>query len=94
MSDLEAYVKQDGRADLVKQVRAKIKALGITYIYYQFASVTGRIVGLDEKELSAAIADLLGDDARRSSMAARCVPDAGNFDWDLLSERLVACYAK
>ena len=36
---------QPGRAELVKQVRAKIKELGITYIYYQFVSVTGRIVG-------------------------------------------------
>jgi glutamine synthetase len=44
-SDLEAYVKQQSRAELVKQVRAKIKELGITYIYYQFISVTGRIVG-------------------------------------------------
>ncbi len=45
MTDLESYVEQPGRADLVKQVRAKIKELGITYIYYQFVSVTGRIVG-------------------------------------------------
>ena len=45
MTDLEAHVKQPGRAELVKQVRAKIKELGITYIYYQFVSVTGRIVG-------------------------------------------------
>ena len=43
-TDLENHVKQPGRADLVKQVRAKIKELGITYIYYQFVSVTGRIV--------------------------------------------------
>ena len=45
MTDLESYVEQPGRADLVKQVRAKIKELGITYIYCQFASVTGRVVG-------------------------------------------------
>ena len=45
MTDLEAHVAQDGRAELVKQVRAKISELGITYIYYQFVSVTGRIVG-------------------------------------------------
>ncbi|MBD2070223.1 glutamine synthetase [Leptolyngbya sp. FACHB-671] len=30
---------------MVKQVRAKIDELGIKYIYYQFISVTGRIVG-------------------------------------------------
>ena len=45
MTDLEAYVKTEGREDLVKKVRSKIKELGITYIYYQFISVTGRIVG-------------------------------------------------
>ncbi|HEY1382925.1 MAG TPA: glutamine synthetase family protein [Dongiaceae bacterium] len=45
MTDLEAHVNQTGRADLVKQVRAKINELGISYIYYQFVSVTGRIVG-------------------------------------------------
>jgi glutamine synthetase len=45
MTDLEAHVGADGRAELVKQVRAKIDQLGIKYIYYQFVSVTGRIVG-------------------------------------------------
>ena len=45
MTDLEACVEAPGRAELVKQVREKINELGITYIYYQFISVTGRIVG-------------------------------------------------
>jgi glutamine synthetase len=45
MTDLEAHVSASGRDELVKQVRAKIDELGITYIYYQFISVTGRIVG-------------------------------------------------
>jgi glutamine synthetase len=45
LTDIERYVGQDERADLVKQVRAKIDELGIQYIYYQFISVTGRIVG-------------------------------------------------
>ncbi|NJO80940.1 MAG: glutamine synthetase, partial [Cyanobacteria bacterium RM1_2_2] len=45
MTDLEAYVTAEGRADLVQQVRAKIDQLGVQYIYYQFISVTGRIVG-------------------------------------------------
>jgi len=44
-TDLEAHVNGQGRADLVKQVRAKIEELGITYVYCQFVSVTGRIVG-------------------------------------------------
>ena len=45
MTDLEAHVNADGRGKLVKQVRDKINELGVTYIYYQFISVTGRIVG-------------------------------------------------
>ena len=45
MTDLEQHVNQAGRKELVKKVRAKINELGIEYIYYQFVSVTGRIVG-------------------------------------------------
>ena len=44
-TDLEKHVSAPGRGDLVRQVREKINKLGITYIYYQFISVTGRIVG-------------------------------------------------
>ena len=42
---LEAHVHADGRDEMVKEVRRQIDALGITYIYYQFISVTGRVVG-------------------------------------------------
>lgn len=45
MTDLEAHVGAEGRDQLVKEVRQQIDALGIEYIYYQFVSVTGRIVG-------------------------------------------------
>ena len=45
MTDLEAHVSAPGRDELIKEARAKIDELGITYIYYQFISVTGRIVG-------------------------------------------------
>jgi glutamine synthetase len=45
MTDLQAHVEAPGRADLVKQVAEKIKQTGVDYIYYQFISVTGRIVG-------------------------------------------------
>ena len=45
MTDLEAHVAREGRADMVRQVRAKIDELGTTFVYYQFVSVTGRIVG-------------------------------------------------
>ena len=44
-TDLECYVYAEGRDELIKQVRAKIDELGIQYIYYQFVSITGRIVG-------------------------------------------------
>ncbi len=44
-SDLERHVHAPGRDTLVKQVREKINQLGVTYIYFQFVSVTGRIVG-------------------------------------------------
>ena len=45
MTDLELHVNEPGRDKLVKQVKDKIEALGVTYVYYQFVSVTGRIVG-------------------------------------------------
>ena len=44
-TDLEAHVEAPGRDKLVQEVRTKINELGITYIYYQFISITGRIVG-------------------------------------------------
>jgi len=42
MTDLDAHVNAPGRDKLVKDVRKKIDELGITYIYFQFVSVTGR----------------------------------------------------
>lgn len=56
--------------------------------------VTGHIVSLGEKELSAAIVDILGDDARRRNMATQCAQAARDYDWDRLSERLLECYAR
>src|SRR3954452_10252182 len=44
-TDLERFVSAKGRDDLVKEVRQQIDASGVTYIYYQFISVTGRIMG-------------------------------------------------
>ncbi len=43
--DIEKFVEQDGRADLVKQVRKQIDEQGIEYLYLQFVSITGRICG-------------------------------------------------
>ncbi|HEY8860239.1 MAG TPA: hypothetical protein VIM27_12355, partial [Gaiellales bacterium] len=45
MSDLDQFVEAPGRAEQVADVRHRIDAEGITYIYYQFISVTGRIMG-------------------------------------------------
>ncbi len=45
MTDVENFVNAPGRDKLVKEVRKKINELGVTYIYFQFVSVTGRIMG-------------------------------------------------
>ena len=45
MTDLEQHIRASGRDDLVNKVRVKIDELGVRYIYYQFISVTGRVVG-------------------------------------------------
>ncbi len=44
-TDLETVLATDGRDEKVAEVRRRIDAEGITYIYYQFVSVTGRIMG-------------------------------------------------
>ena len=43
--DIEEFVEASGRDDKVKEVRKKIDELGITYLYLQFESVTGKIMG-------------------------------------------------
>jgi glutamine synthetase len=44
-TDIEAFVEAEGRQERVDEVRRRIDAEGITYVYYQFPSVTGRIMG-------------------------------------------------
>ena len=44
-TDLEAFVSAEGRDEAVQRVREQIDRDGITYVYYQFPSVTGRIMG-------------------------------------------------
>jgi glutamine synthetase len=44
-TDLERFVDQDGRQEAVERVRRRIEAEGIKYVYFQFVSVTGRIMG-------------------------------------------------
>ncbi len=45
MSDLGNYLNDFKREEFIPQVRAKIGELGIDYIYYQYISITGRIMG-------------------------------------------------
>jgi glutamine synthetase len=45
LTDLEQYARAGGRQEAVGQVSAQIEAEGITYLYCQFVSVTGRIMG-------------------------------------------------
>jgi glutamine synthetase len=44
-TDLEQFLDQDGRNDAISRVRREIAERDVRYIYYQFVSVTGRIVG-------------------------------------------------
>lgn len=44
-TDLERFVADPERQAQVRRVREKIAELGVTYIYYQFISVTGRVMG-------------------------------------------------
>ena len=43
--DIERFVEAPGRDEKVKEVRKKIDELGIEYLYLQFVSVTGKIMG-------------------------------------------------
>jgi glutamine synthetase len=45
MTDLEQFVNQPGRPDAVDAVTRRIADEGITYLYCQFVSVTGRVMG-------------------------------------------------
>jgi len=43
--DVEVYANAPGRDEQIREVRAKIDALGVDFIYYQYVSITGRIMG-------------------------------------------------
>ncbi len=45
MSDLQKFLDSGERDQSIREVRNKINELGVRYIYYQFVSVTGRIMG-------------------------------------------------
>lgn len=44
-TDIDAYIAQDGRDNAIEKVAQKIAEEGVTYIYCQFISVTGRAMG-------------------------------------------------
>jgi glutamine synthetase len=44
-TDIEAFVDEQGRDQAIREVRKLIDAAGVEYMYYQFVSVTGRIMG-------------------------------------------------
>ena len=44
-TDLDNCLAEPGRDDLVRQVRDKIDELGVVYIYFEYISITGRIMG-------------------------------------------------
>jgi len=45
LTDLERFVAQDGRDDAIAGVASRIADEGVTYLYFQFVSVTGRVMG-------------------------------------------------
>ncbi|TVQ55787.1 MAG: glutamine synthetase [Rhodobacteraceae bacterium] len=45
MNDIDRFIEAPGRAQKVKEVRKLIDAHGIDYLYLQFVSVTGRVMG-------------------------------------------------
>jgi glutamine synthetase len=44
-TELEQFLAVEGRAQRIEEVARRIEADGITYIYFQFVSVTGRVMG-------------------------------------------------
>jgi glutamine synthetase len=45
MTDLETYLSSPGRDELVRKVREKINQTGVEYIYFEYISLTGRVMG-------------------------------------------------
>ena len=44
-TDIERFIEAEGRQDQVTEIQRQIEAEGIQYLYCQFVSVTGRIMG-------------------------------------------------
>ena len=67
-TDIEAFIGQEGRDKAIQEVRKQIDAEGVEYIYYQFVSVTGRIMG---KGIPAAHWERIAQTRASSSSTAR-----------------------
>jgi glutamine synthetase len=44
-TDLNAYIADERRQEMVRKIEEKIAALGVKHVFFQFVSVTGRIMG-------------------------------------------------
>ncbi|MFX7849828.1 hypothetical protein ABTK11_22230, partial [Acinetobacter baumannii] len=44
-SDIHRTIRSEARQAAIRRVQEKIDALGVDHIYYQFVSVTGRVMG-------------------------------------------------
>ena len=58
------------------------------------SGVNGLVVSPDEKALTDAILKILGDEGERRLMAEHCASSVGGYDWDILKDKLMECYAK
>ena len=67
-TDLDAFVNDGAREAAIRDVRRQIDEAGVEYIYYQFVSVTGRIMG---KGIPAAHWERIADRRASSSSTAR-----------------------
>src|SRR5262249_44001508 len=45
VTGLDGFVGEEGRDEQIARVRERIEVEGVQYVYYQFPSVTGRIMG-------------------------------------------------
>lgn len=78
-NDIEGFVLDPKRRELVAQVADKIKRLGIDHVYCQFVSVSGRVMGKAVPAAHwAAIADQ-GVQLWRGAVADVCTDRRGNY---------------
>lgn len=78
-SDIVRFVADDARQERVRRVTEKIESLGIEHVYYQFVSVTGRVMGKSAPARHwPALADR-GVQLWYGAVADVCVDRRGNY---------------